>query len=148
MSLYQRIKKEQLDARKAKVKIHTDLLTTLLGEIQSSVTGSLSAAQVGILNPTDAEVLKVVKKFIKNTKETLVLTPSNGLATLELEILESFMPKQLSDLELGIVVGQILSTADSSLTGGKLMGFVMSQLKAQYEGLFDASKVKGLLEAK
>lgn len=148
MSLYQRIKKEQLDARKAKVKIHTDLLTTLLGEIQSSVTGSLSAAQVGILNPTDAEVLKVVKKFIKNTKETLVLTPSNGLAILELEILESFMPKQLSDLELGIVVGQILSTADSSLTGGKLMGFVMSQLKAQYEGLFDASKVKGLLEAK
>lgn len=148
MSLYQRIKKEQLEARKAKVKIHTDLLTTLLGEIQSSVTGSLSAAQFGVLNPTDAEVLKVVKKFIKNTKETLALTPSNGLATLELEILESFMPKQLSDTELGVVVGQILSTADSSLTGGKLMGFVMSQLKAQYEGLFDASKVKGLLEAK
>lgn len=148
MSLYQRIKKEQLDARKAKVKIHIDLLTTLLGEIQSSVTGSLSAAQFGVLNPTDAEVLKVVKKFIKNTKETLALTPSNELATLELEILESFMPKQLSDTELGVVVGQILSTADSSLTGGKLMGFVMSQLKAQYEGLFDASKVKGLLEAK
>lgn len=148
MSLYQRIKKEQLEARKAKVKIHTDLLTTLLGEIQSSVTGSLSAAQFGVLNPTDAEVLKVLKKFIKNTKETLTLNPINQLAILELEILESFMPKQLSDHELGIVVGQILSNADSSLSGGKLMGYVMSQLKAQYEGLFDASKVKGLLEAK
>lgn len=148
MSLYQRIKKEQLEARKAKVKTRIDLLTTLLGEIQNSVTGSLSASQFGILNPTDAEVLKVLKKFIKNTKETLTLNPTNELAILELEILESFMPKQLSDYELGIAVGQILSGADSSLSGGKLMGYVMSQLKAQYEGLFDASKVKGLLEAK
>ena len=71
MSLFKQIKAEQLEARKTKDTVKASLLTTLIGEIQTSVTGGASASQFGILNPTDDETTKVIKKFIKNAETSL-----------------------------------------------------------------------------
>ena len=152
MSLYKQIKTEQLEARKAKLELHSKLFTTLLGEIQGSIVGGKNLVEYEedgtTLKVSDQDTLKVINKFIKSAKESLKLQPDNTTVSLELKLLETFLPKQLTVLELGEIVGKLMADRDPSLTGGKLMGYIMSQLKKDYEGMYDASLVKGLLESK
>lgn len=151
MSLYKQIKTEQLEARKAKLDLHSKLFTTLLGEIQGSIVGGKSPVEYEedgtTLKVSDEATLKVITKFIKSAKESLALRPDNTTVSLELKLLETFLPKQLTILELGEIVGKLMADRDPTLTGGKLVGYIMSQLKKDYEGMYDASLVKGLIEA-
>lgn len=151
MSLYKQIKIEQLEARKAKLDLHSKLFTTLLGEIQGSIVGGKSPVEYEedgtTLKVSDEATLKVITKFIKSAKESLALRPDNTTVSLELKLLETFLPKQLTILELGEIVGKLMADRDPTLTGGKLVGYIMSQLKKDYEGMYDASLVKGLIEA-
>ena len=96
MSLMEQIKTRQIAARKAGDP-QASLLTTLLGE--SAMVGKNAGRET-----TDAEVVAVVKKFIKNVDETITaLTSRNQLATefmVEREILEQFLPQQLTESTL------------------------------------------------
>lgn len=141
MSLYTQIKTEQLEARKAKLQLQTNLYTTLLGEIQSATTGTKN----GSSEISDSEVLRVINKFIKNAKETLKLKPDNVTVSLELKILETFLPKQLSDEELKSIVLDIKSKCHSTLQPNAVLGFVMKELKSNYQNQYDASKVKDIV---
>lgn len=141
MSLYQQIKTEQLEARKAKIQLQINLYTTLLGEIQNATTGNKGSSS----EITDSEVLKVINKFIKNAKESLKLKPDNVTVSLELKILETFLPKQLSNEELTDIVLKIKATCHSTLQPNAVLGFVMKELKANYENQYDASKVKDIV---
>ena len=137
MSLYQQIKSTQLEARKEKNTININLFTTLLGEIQTANTGNNEIL--------DSDVIKVINKFIKSTKETLKLTPNNKVATLELEILETFLPKQLTDEELTAIIVEVKTQCHSNLQPNAIIGFVMKHLKTNYENQYDASKVKDIV---
>ena len=141
MSLYQQIKTTQLEARKEKNTININLFTTLLGEIQTANTGN----KTGNNEILDSDVIKVINKFIKSTKETLKLTPNNKVATLELEILETFLPKQLTDEELTAIIVEVKTQCHSTLQPNAIIGFVMKHLKTNYENQYDASKVKDIV---
>lgn len=146
MSLFKQIKTDQVDARKAKDSVKASLLTTLIGEIQGSVTGGKAPVAYegdGVtLKVADDETLKVIKKFLKNAQETIRLK-DNPQTRQEIETLDAYLPKQLSDEQLQAAVDSILATC--TLEGGKRMGYVMGQLKQQYPDQFDASKVKGMM---
>ena len=145
--IIEQIKKEQLEARKAKNTIKTNLYTTLLGEVQTAVIGtpgSVSTKQDN--NVTDDIVIKVINKFIKNIKETLSLRPDDFTATTELTLLETFLPQKLSEEELKQIVAN-LKIAAGAKTGGALLGFVMAELKKSYSNLYDASIVRTLVES-
>ena len=145
--IIEQIKKEQLEARKAKNTIKTNLYTTLLGEVQTAVigtSGSVSTKQDN--NVTDDIVIKVINKFIKNIKETLSLRPDDFTATTELTLLEIFLPQKLSEEELKQIVTN-LKIAAGTKTGGALLGFVMGELKKGYPNLYDASIVRTLVES-
>lgn len=144
MSLYKTLKADQIQARKDRDVLKAALLTTLMGEIQVSATGNGTPDydEDGVLKVADDAVLAVIKKFIKNTNE-FIRVKDNPTSRQEIEILQAYLPKQLSDEELKVAIGLIL--ADCKLEGGKRMGFVMGQLKQQYPDQFDASKVKGII---
>lgn len=148
MSLFKKIKADQLEARKAKDAVKASLLTTLLGEIQGSVTGGstpLEYEEDGTLKVADADVSKLIKKFVKSANETIRLK-DNPQTHLELQVLESYLPSQLNDDELkALVASYKLIGQNEGKVGGALIGFVMSQMKEGYLDRFDASKVKGLL---
>ena len=147
MSLFKQIKAEQLEARKAKDTVKASLLTTLIGEIQTSVTGGASASQCGILNPTDDETTKVIKKFIKNAETSLSMRQDDKTQE-ELNLLQAYMPQPLTDAELeAIVATEVLIGKKEGKAGGALVGYVMKQLKTGYADRYDASKVKGLVES-
>lgn len=142
MNLYQQIKIEQLEARKAKIQLQTNLYTTLLGEIQTASTGNKN----GSSEISDSDVLRVINKFIKNAKETLKLKPNDVTVSLELKLLETFLPKQLSEDELKTIILEIKSKCHSTLQANAVLGFVMKELKANYENQYDASKVKNIIQ--
>lgn len=133
MSLIGKIKEAQLQARKDRKETESALLTTLLSE------ASLPGKNSGNRESTDDEVVAVVKKFIKNTDETLEALKflSDGRvakAIHEKKILESFLPKQLTEDELRAII-----SAELNKDGPKQMGRIMSALKTSYAGLYDGA---------
>ena len=128
MSLLQQIKDDQLQARKEKNQILSSLLTTLIGE------AAMIGKNDGNRESTDAEVVAVIKKFIKNIDESLKVKPDKVLP-LEKIMLEGYLPKQLSEQELRAKINDHIIFAE--LKGMQSMGKVMSHLKQNYDGQYD-----------
>ncbi len=129
MSLFKKIQADQLAARKAKRKYTTTLLTTLIGELMTDAVGKANGAVV----ISDSTVVAKVKKFTKSLKEVhaAYVAMDSGkaaLAELELDILAAYLPKQLTDEELTVILKECGATLVSSA-----MGF----LKENYAGLYD-----------
>jgi uncharacterized protein YqeY len=142
MTLFAQIKADQLAARKAKEGITATLLTTLIGEL-TAVGKNDSNREV-----TDADVVKLVKKFLDGVNETIKLMPDasnvDGSADRyvnllhEQSILTAYMPQQMDEAALTVAVKAIV------LEQGPNMGKVMAALKAMYAGKYDggmASKI-------
>lgn len=122
MSLLQQIKKDQLQARKSKEALKVKLLTTLLAE------AAKPGLDDGKRESTDAEVIGVIKKFIKNANETLKHCEDQEVV-FELSILETYLPQQLDEDSLRSIIA-----ANDDLTN---VGQIMKFLKDNYNGLYD-----------
>lgn len=100
----------------------------------------------------ESGVLSLLQSMIKQRNESSKIFRENGRAELadkedgEIAVIESFLPKQLSDDEVAKVVeGIIASTGASSI---KDMGKVMAELKANYAGQLDMGKAGGVIKQK
>lgn len=131
MSLIEQIKAKQLEARKAKSPA-VAVLTTLIGE------ATMIGKNDGNRETTDAEVIAVIKKFIKNIDDTMgMLTkdaPQAAEFAAEKNALKVFLPTQLDEVALRTVIVGII--AENGFVA-KDMGKVMGMLKAQYGGTYD-----------
>ena len=141
MSIYQNVKAKQLQARKDKQHpVYVATLTTLIGE-----SSKLSKDSHGG-DPTDAEMIVTIKKFLKNISETLSHLDKNSEENLHLTTeknqLEEFLPKQLSKEEIRLlIIGNGFDLADK-----KIMGSIMSFFKANHAGLYDAKLVQEVIK--
>ncbi len=123
--LVERIRTERMAAMKAREMVAKTLLTTLLGELESA------AKRTGA-DITDDIVIKACKKFIAGNNEVIEEGAKVGSDCPNLKaenvILETFIPKQLTEDELyAIIVGL---KADN-------LGTVMKHLKANHDGTYD-----------
>jgi uncharacterized protein YqeY len=122
------IKAAQVAARKLRNQVAASALTTLIGEAE--MVGKNAGREV-----TDAEVVAVVGKFIKNINETLKALPANDVRSSayleELRIYEAFMPQQLDAMRLEMTITGIMMTV------GKNTGAIMKELKAGFSGQYD-----------
>jgi len=137
VTLLQQIKKDQLRVRKAKQAIPASLLTTLLGE------ASMIGKNDGNRESTDAEVISVIKKFIKNIDESLKVKPDKVLV-LEKLLLEGYLPTQLTGDTLVDVVQKIV--LDNQLTSPRDMGAVMKIMKESCAGQYDGKEVSTIVK--
>ena len=135
-SLINRIKVEQLQARKARLSVETALLTTLLGE------ASMPGKNDGNRDSTDAEVIATIKKFIKNI-DSLPVEARTEVSAVEKILLESFLPKQMTLDQLTFAIEKCLSAEP-----GIQMGGVMSHLKRSFDGQYDAGLASKLIKEK
>ena len=136
MSLLAQIKTDQLQSRRNKDSVKTALLTTLLGDINTATIN-------GKVELTDAEVCKIVKKFLNGVNIFIEMSPNKPELYVEKEILESYLPVQLTTETLTKVVEDIVAA-----NPGAVMGLVMKELKAKYEGLYEGSEASGIIKAK
>lgn len=107
MTIKEQISKDFLTAFKQKLPSKT-LLTTLKGEIQTAEK-NLKSESI-----SDEEVIKILNKFAKNLKETLKLKDSEDLRD-ELAIIESYLPKLMSEEEIQLKINELLGKGITNL---------------------------------
>lgn len=100
MTLKERISADYLAAFKAKDSVAKNLLSVIKGEIQTIEKNT------GIENMSDEDVTKILNKTVKSLKETLQASVSVD-AKLELSIVESYLPKQMSKDEIFVKVTEL-----------------------------------------
>ena len=96
----------------------------------------------------DAQVLEVLQKQLKQRQESLTIFTENGrddLATKEqFEIINEFMPKQMSDDEISALVNAEI--AEQGATSMRDMGSVMGVLKTKTAGRADPALISKLVK--
>jgi uncharacterized protein len=103
---------------------------------------------------TDEDVLGVIAKQVKERKESIAAYASAGRNELaqkeeaEMAILSTYLPQQLSDVEVEKVVDEVISQTNASGPAdfGKVMGATMAKLKGQTDGNIVSALVKKKLQ--
>jgi len=134
--LLEQIKSDSLEARKARKTDTATLLTTLYSE------ASMVGKNAGNRESTDAEVLQVVEKFVKNANEIQTILLKNNKDTCnivsEIKVLSKYLPKKMSEDELGHVIRGIIKGLTSIQDKSpKLMREVMGMLKLLHGGKYN-----------
>ena len=102
---------------------------------------------------TDTGIIDLLAKMVKQRQESMAVYEQGGRPELaqqereEQDIIQSYMPKQLSEDEAKAAVAASIKAVGAASI--KDMGKVMAELKAKYAGQMDFAKagaiVKGLL---
>ena len=101
---------------------------------------------------TDADVVAVVEKMIKQRRESIAQYEQASRKDLadvekfELQLLSGYLPQQMGDAEVSQAVEAAI--AEAKPTGIKDMGKVMALLKPRLAGKADMGKVSNLVKAK
>ena len=100
---------------------------------------------------SDADLLAVLQKMIKQRQESVELYDKGGRAELaqqereEIAVISAYLPKQLSDADMRSAIAAAIK--DTGAASMKDMGKVIGALKARYAGQMDFGKASGLVKA-
>jgi len=148
MSLSTQIMDEMKNAMRSKDTIALEALRAIKSEILLAQTSSGSKEEI-----TESDEIKILQKLVKMRKDSaLIFTTQNrpDLAEPELAqiaIIEKFLPAQLSEEEVEVVVAKIIAETGASgiASMGKVMGLASAQLGGTAEGKTISAIVKRLL---
>lgn len=144
MTLEQQIQEDIKAAMKAKDSVAMNAVRAVKGEIllfKTSESGSKEA--------TDADVLKMIRKLVKQRKESAEQYVAAGRKELadnelaEAAVMEKYLPKQLSEAEVEAKVKEIIT--ELGATSIKEMGKVMGAANAKLAGLADGRTISGIV---
>lgn len=143
---YQELQDEIKAAMKARDKNRLSILRQVHGEIKNIEVNERREI-------TDADVDAMLKRTIKQTKETLDGSIKAGSdqertdrLTEQVEILESYLPKQVSGEELIALIEEVL--AETGAATKKEMGKVMGTLTQKTGGNFDKAQAAKELQSR
>ncbi|MFW2391389.1 MAG: GatB/YqeY domain-containing protein [Alphaproteobacteria bacterium] len=112
----------------------------------------IAARTAGKEQATDAELLELLSKMIKQREESQKIYAEAGRTELaeqegeEVVIIREFLPKQLSDADTAKAIDEAIAEVGASSI--RDMGKVMGALKARYAGQMDFGKASGAVKAK
>lgn len=105
----------------------------------------------GAKEATEAELLSMMQTMIKQRNDSIKMYMDGNRPELaakerkEIEIIERFLPKQMSDAEIEAAVRALISETGASSM--KDMGKIMGTLKSQYAGQLDMGKANGIIKS-
>ncbi|MBR1462110.1 MAG: GatB/YqeY domain-containing protein [Prevotella sp.] len=148
MNLFDQISEDIKAAMKARDKVRLETLRN----IKKVFLEAKTAPGANDILEDDA-ALKIIAKLAKQGKETAITYTQAGrqdLADAELAqvaVLESYLPKQLSEEEIEAAVREIIAQtgATSMKEMGKVMGIASKQLAGKADGRIISGIVKKLL---
>ena len=100
---------------------------------------------------SDQQILEVFAKMVKQRQESLATYEQAGREDLaqqergEIEIIQSFMPKQMSEEDMKAEVAKAVREIDAQ--GMKDMGKVMAALKERFAGRMDFGKAGAIVKS-
>ncbi|MCB1441500.1 MAG: GatB/YqeY domain-containing protein [Methyloceanibacter sp.] len=112
----------------------------------------IAARTAGAELATDAELLELLAKMIKQREESEKIYAEAGRAELaeqessEVAIIREFLPRQLSDADMAEAIDKAI--AETGASGMRDMGKVMGALKGRYAGQMDFGKASAAVKAK
>ena len=112
----------------------------------------IAARTVGKGQATDAELLELFAKMIKQREESEKIYADAGRGELaqqeaeEIVIIREFLPKQLSGQEMEAAIADAVAKTGASSV--KDMGRIMAELKARYAGQMDFARASALVKSK
>ena len=143
-------------------KIMAELKTAMLAKDEKSIR-SLRAIKAAIINAktsegaggqvTEEDENKLLQKMVKQRKDSLEIFIKQNREDLaekereELEVIEKFLPKQLSPDQLREKISSIIKETGASTAAdfGKVMGVASKQLAGQADGKSISAVVKEFL---
>ena len=148
MALEQQIMAEMKDAMKAKNEGVLRSLRAIKAEIIKAKTEPGAGGEID-----EATEQKFLQKMMKQRRDSLEIFEKQGRADLavkekeEMEVIERFLPKQLSESEIRAAVAAIITQigAASPADMGKVMGIASKQLAGLADGKTISNLVKELL---
>jgi uncharacterized protein YqeY len=144
----EQLKSAQITAMKAGEKDKLAAVRLILAKLKDRDIELRTATQVP---DDDAIVVEVLQKMVKQRRESIEMFKSGGRDELaakeqvELDVIETFLPQQLSDDETKAAIETI--KAEVGAASLKDMGKVMAVLKERHGTVIDMSKASGLVKA-
>lgn len=137
-----KMKKDNIQAMKNKDKITKGVLSLMISAM------ALAEKESG-KDLTDEEALKFVQREMKQEKDTLSSTPEDREDLIELskskiEIINSYLPKQLSEEEIKVAINEIIADKGLELSR-KVQGVVMKEMMSKFAGKTDGKTVNKVL---
>lgn len=143
---YEELQNEIKAAMKAKDKPRLSILRQVHGEIKNIEVNERREI-------TDADVDAMLKRLIKQTKETLDGSIKAGndqertdTLTAQVAVLESYLPKQVAGDDLASLIDEVL--AETGASSKKDMGRIMGALTGKTGGNFDKAAAAQMLGQK
>ncbi|MBD5392812.1 MAG: GatB/YqeY domain-containing protein [Lachnospiraceae bacterium] len=136
MSMIDEVRSQMMAAMKNKEKDRKDALSMLLSALKNKAIDKRA-------DLTQAEEFEVVKKEIKQTKETMELAPSDRTDIIEacekrLAVYQEFAPEDMSEEAIRAEVSAVLEslgiTEPSATCKGKVMKELMPRVKGKADG--------------
>lgn len=142
MSLREAIQNAQTQAMKERSEKKLSTLRLLWSAIKNSEIEKKAEL-------SDEEILEVVSRQVKQLKDSLVDFEKGNRQDLvdgvkfEIEILETYLPQQLTDEELKKIVEKVL--VDNQITESKDVGRAMGLVTRDVKGLADGNRVRAMV---
>jgi len=129
--LKKRLQTDLNEARKARDKLRTLVLSTTLSELRNREIEMGGEAD-------DAEVIGVVTRAVKRRREAAEQMRAGGREDLaekeaqEAKILSTYLPEGMSEAEVRAIVREVMAGGAREL--GPVMGMLMPRIKGRFDG--------------
>lgn len=145
MSKIDEVRSQMTQAMKNKDKPRKDSLSMLLAALKNKAIDKRE-------DLTEAEENEVILKEIKQTQETLDLTPADRTDIIEecrarIAVYQEFAPKMMDEDQIRVVIGEVLKELGMDAPTNKDKGKIMKQLMPQVKGKADGKLVNQVLGA-
>ena len=147
MSLRNQIEEKLNQALKAKDKNTYPTLRLVVSAIKDAEIAGRTKGQTEI---SDSDITTILKKMIKQRNESCEVYKKAGRnellenETKEIEVINAFLPKQLSEDETKKICADVVKSVGASSM--KDMGKVMGALKSKHSDTLDFSKVSSIIK--
>ena len=133
------INADMKEAMKAGQALRVSTLRLINAAILARETSGAERVKLG-----DAEIVDVMQKMVKQRQESFDIYEKAGRAELaaqereEIEIINTYMPKQMSDIEAASAISALIKELEAATI--KDMGRTMAALKERFAGKMDLGK--------
>ena len=143
MSKIDEVRAKMVEAMKSGDKEKNETLSMLLAALKNKAIDKRE-------DLTEAEEFEVVKKEMKQTKETMELAPKDRTDIIEqcekrLAVLQEFAPEEMSEDAIREVVKGVLNDLGITEPSGKDKGKIMKELMPKVKGKADGALVNKIV---
>lgn len=145
MSKIDTVRMAMMQAMKEKNKERKDALSLLLAALKNKAIDKRE-------DLTEEEENAVIFREIKQAQETIDTTPADRVemiqeAKLRMAVYSEFVPKLMSEEEIGAVIRQVLNELEISQPTAKDKGKIMKTLMPRVKGKADGALVNKVLSS-